>query len=190
MVERIAAATGLDTEALIGNTAVLSRLRPADFADDIFGVPTVTDIIAELDKPGRDPRPEFTTATFKEGVNKVSDLAPGMILEGTVTNVAAFGAFVDIGVHQDGLVHVSAMSRKFVSDPHEVVRSGQVVKVKVLDVDVERQRIGLTLRLDDDPGNATPPAKAGRRSGGRRQAKPASGSMAEALKQAGFGKGR
>ncbi|MCT1413117.1 Tex family protein [Corynebacterium sanguinis] len=189
VVERIAASTGLETEALIGNTAVLSRLSPADFADETFGVPTVTDIIAELDKPGRDPRPEFATATFKEGVNKVADLAPGMILEGTVTNVAAFGAFVDVGVHQDGLVHVSAMSRKFVSDPHEVVRSGQVVKVKVLDVDVERQRIGLSLRLDDTPGSAKPAAKAGKRPGGRRQAKPASGSMAEALKQAGFGKG-
>lgn len=189
VVERIAASTGLETEALIGNTAVLSRLSPADFADETFGVPTVTDIIAELDKPGRDPRPEFATATFKEGVNKVADLAPGMILEGTVTNVAAFGAFVDVGVHQDGLVHVSAVSRKFVSDPHEVVRSGQVVKVKVLDVDVERQRIGLSLRLDDTPGSAKPAAKAGKRPGGRRQAKPASGSMAEALKQAGFGKG-
>ncbi|EEI16880.1 Tex family protein [Corynebacterium lipophiloflavum] len=189
VVERIAASTGLETEALIGNTAVLSRLSPADFADETFGVPTVTDIIAELDKPGRDPRPEFATATFKEGVIKVADLAPGMILEGTVTNVAAFGAFVDIGVHQDGLVHVSAMSRSFVADPHEVVRSGQVVKVKVLDVDVERQRIGLSLRLDDTPGSAKPAAKAGKRPGGRRQAKPASGSMAEALKQAGFGKG-
>lgn len=116
--------TGLGISELIGNTRVLSTLAPADFADETFGIPTVTDIIAELDKPGRDPRPEFKTATFKEGVHKVSDLTPGMILEGTVTNVAAFGAFVDVGVHQDGLVHVSAMSHKFVSDPHEVVRSG------------------------------------------------------------------
>ncbi|WP_165164094.1 Tex family protein [Corynebacterium qintianiae] len=197
VVERIAAAAGLDTQTLIGNTAVLSQLRPGDFADDTFGVPTVTDIIAELDKPGRDPRPEFTTATFKEGVNKISDLTPGMILEGTVTNVAAFGAFVDVGVHQDGLVHVSAMSDKFISDPHDVVRSGQVVKVKVMDVDIQRQRIGLSLRLDDEPGadkqRSRKPRQARKdpgRSAGRREAKPAGGSMADALKQAGFGRGR
>ncbi|SDL80448.1 uncharacterized protein SAMN04488535_0835 [Corynebacterium mycetoides] len=193
VVERIAAASGLDTAALIGNTAVLATLNPADFADDTFGVPTVTDIIAELDKPGRDPRPEFTTATFKEGVNKVSDLTPGMILEGTVTNVAAFGAFVDVGVHQDGLVHVSAMSETFVSDPHEVVRSGQVVTVKVLDVDVERQRIGLTLRLGDVPGAPKDTRRREKGSGrgkGRRQANAEGGSMAAALKQAGFGRGR
>ena len=193
VVERIAAATGMDTTQLIGNTAVLTKLAPADFADETFGVPTVTDIIAELDKPGRDPRPEFTTATFKEGVNEVKDLTPGMILEGTVTNVAAFGAFVDVGVHQDGLVHVSAMSNKFVSDPHDVVRSGQVVKVKVMDVDVARNRIGLSLRLDDEPGKPNKPAgkKNGSGNGGRRQAKnakPAQGSMADALKRAGFGK--
>ncbi|OFT84465.1 Tex family protein [Corynebacterium sp. HMSC29G08] len=214
VVERIASATGLDTTELIGNTAVLTKLAPADFADDTFGVPTVTDIIAELDKPGRDPRPEFKTATFKEGVNEVKDLKPGMILEGTVTNVAAFGAFVDVGVHQDGLVHVSAMSERFVADPHDVVRSGQVVKVKVMDVDVARNRIGLSLRLNDDPAkpSTTKPAKqagkdsatrSGTRSGrgngrggqggqgggrGRRQAaKPQGGSMADALKRAGFG---
>ncbi|WP_311355568.1 Tex family protein [Corynebacterium riegelii] len=209
VVERIASVTGLDTTQLIGNTAVLTKLAPADFADDTFGVPTVTDIIAELDKPGRDPRPEFKTATFKEGVNEVKDLKPGMILEGTVTNVAAFGAFVDVGVHQDGLVHVSAMSDRFVSDPHDVVRSGQVVKVKVMDVDVARNRIGLSLRLNDDPANPSTakPGKqarqqAGKNSGkgghggqggrgggrGRRQAKGAQGgSMADALKRAGFG---
>ena len=199
VVERIAASTGLDTKGLIGNSAVLTKLRPADFADETFGVPTVTDIIAELDKPGRDPRPEFKTATFKEGVNKVSDLTPGMILEGTVTNVAAFGAFVDVGVHQDGLVHVSAMSHTFVNDPHDVVRSGEVVKVKVMDVDVERQRIGLSLRLDDEPGQE--PKRGGgkpaqsrggkRRGGGRRgvdKQKAPGGSMADALKRAGFGK--
>lgn len=199
VVNRIAADTGLDTKGLIGNSAVLTKLRPADFADETFGVPTVTDIIAELDKPGRDPRPEFKTATFKEGVNKVSDLTPGMILEGTVTNVAAFGAFVDVGVHQDGLVHVSAMSHKFVNDPHDVVRSGEVVKVKVMDVDVERQRIGLSLRLDDEPGQE--PKRGGgkpsqsrggkRRGGGRRgvdKQKAPGGSMADALKRAGFGK--
>ncbi|RSZ62060.1 RNA-binding transcriptional accessory protein [Corynebacterium hylobatis] len=193
VVARIAAATGLGVDELIGNTRVLSQLRPADFADDTFGIPTVTDIIAELDKPGRDPRPEFRTATFKEGVEKISDLVPGMILEGTVTNVAAFGAFVDVGVHQDGLVHVSAMSDKFVSDPREVVRSGQVVRVKVMEADVDRQRIGLSLRLDDEPGQ---PAKKPRREkqqrprGQHQQQKPAApaGSMAEALKRAGLGR--
>ncbi|MDY5786532.1 Tex family protein [Corynebacterium sp.] len=209
VVERIAQATGTATRELIGNSGALAALNPADFADDTFGVPTVTDIISELDKPGRDPRPEFVTATFKEGVNKVADLVPGMILEGTVTNVAAFGAFVDVGVHQDGLVHVSAMSNTFVSDPHDVVRSGQVVKVKVVDVDVERQRIGLTLRLDDESGAKAQGRSAGKKrgrregagdtrgsrsgrgdrngrggAGGRRQA---SGSMADALKKAGFG---
>ena len=207
VVDRIAAATGLGVAELIGNSRVLSSLDPRDFVDEAagVGVPTVTDIIAELDKPGRDPRPEFKTATFKEGVEKVSDLAPGMILEGTVTNVAAFGAFVDVGVHQDGLVHVSAMSKGFVSDPHEVVKSGEVVKVKVMDVDVDRQRIGLSLRLDDEPG--AKPERGGRGGGGRggqrggnRGGKPggqrgnrgnasgASGSMADALKKAGFGR--
>ena len=196
VVARIAEKTGLGVSELIGNSRVLTKLSPADFADDTFGVPTVTDIIAELDKPGRDPRPEFKTATFKEGVDKVSDLKPGMILEGTVTNVAAFGAFVDVGVHQDGLVHVSAMSHKFVSDPHDVVRSGQVVKVKVMEVDVERQRIGLSLRLDDEPGQPAPKRRNGggrsnqrnsRRDGGRGRADRGSGgSMADALKKAGF----
>ncbi|WP_257181840.1 Tex family protein [Corynebacterium cystitidis] len=195
IVEKIASSTGLKVDELIGNTRVLEKLTPADFADDTFGVPTVTDIISELDKPGRDPRPEFKTATFKEGVNKVSDLTPGMILEGTVTNVAAFGAFVDVGVHQDGLVHVSAMSTTFVKDPHDVVRSGEVVKVKVMDVDVERQRIGLSLRLDDEPGaparvgvarskGAKKKAPGKRRSGGSA----GSGSMADALRKAGFGR--
>ncbi|SDR91602.1 Tex family protein [Corynebacterium timonense] len=193
VVERIAAATGCATAALIGNSAVLARLNPQQFADDTFGVPTVTDIIAELDKPGRDPRPEFVTATFKEGVNTVADLTPGMILEGTVTNVAAFGAFVDVGVHQDGLVHVSAMSKRFVADPHEVVRSGQVVTVKVLDVDVERQRIGLSLRLDDDPSAPRRSRGAEKKKHGKNPRKAprgrgeATGSMAEALKKAGFG---
>lgn len=201
VVERIAEQSGVDTAALVGNSSVLSRLRPQDFADDTFGVPTITDILAELEKPGRDPRPEFKTATFKEGVHKVSDLQPGMILEGTVTNVAAFGAFVDVGVHQDGLVHVSAMSHSFVKDPHEVVRSGEVVKVKVLEVDVQRQRISLSLRLDDEPGSTQkrapsrgkkPQQNAGRQ-GGKRQRDRADraaqgGSMADALKRAGFGK--
>lgn len=150
VVRRIVETTGGGVRELVGNTAVLRRLRAEDFVDDRFGLPTVTDIIAELEKPGRDPRPEFKTATFAAGVEKVADLKPGMVLEGVVTNVAAFGAFVDVGVHQDGLVHVSAMSRSFVKDPRDVVKSGEVVKVKVLDVDVPRQRIGLTLRLDDE----------------------------------------
>ncbi|AKE89740.1 RNA-binding transcriptional accessory protein [Rhodococcus sp. WB1] len=220
VVRRIVERNGGDVRELIGNTAVLRRLRPAEFVDDRFGLPTVTDIIAELEKPGRDPRPEFKTATFAAGVEKVADLKPGMVLEGVVTNVAAFGAFVDVGVHQDGLVHVSAMSRSFVQDPHDVVKSGEVVKVKVLDVDVPRQRISLTLRLDDeipapgapaggaDPGG--PQDRGGRRPGGQRQggkrqggqrqgqggrrgdrrqdAAPAAGSMADALRRAGFGK--
>lgn len=217
---------------LVGNRRVLQGLNPRDFADDTFGVPTVTDVLAELDKPGRDPRPEFKTAALAEGINKVSDLTPGMVLEGTVTNVAAFGAFVDVGVHQDGLVHVSAMSDKFVSDPHDVVSSGQVVKVKVMEVDVERQRIGLSLRLNDEPGQGRSGSTGERGNGGRegsgrrggnrndgrggnngnrggnRNGKPggrnsgrdggtnsgnnsgaaASGSMADALKRAGFGR--
>jgi protein Tex len=152
VVRRILSATGTDIKSLIGNGSALRTLRPADFVDGTFGLPTVTDIIGELDKPGRDPRPAFQTATFKEGVEKPSDLKPGMLLEGVVTNVAAFGAFVDVGVHQDGLVHVSAMSRNFVSDPREVVKSGDVVRVKVLEVDLPRQRISLTLRLDDEVG--------------------------------------
>ncbi|GAB2934071.1 Tex family protein [Nonomuraea fastidiosa] len=150
VVRRILTTAKTDLKSLIGNTAVLRSLDPRDFTDDTFGLPTVTDILRELEKPGRDPRPAFKTATFKEGVEKLSDLSPGMILEGVVTNVAAFGAFVDIGVHQDGLVHVSAMSRTFVSDPRDVVKPGDIVRVKVLGVDIPRKRISLTLRLDDD----------------------------------------
>jgi len=156
VVRRILDATGSSAAELIGSTATLRALKPSQFTDDQFGLPTVTDILRELEKPGRDPRPAFATATFAEGVEKVGDLQPGMVLEGVVTNVAAFGAFVDIGVHQDGLVHVSAMSRTFVSDPHSVVKSGDVVRVKVLSVDVGRNRISLTLRLHDDvAGTAT-----------------------------------
>ncbi|MFI6867146.1 Tex family protein [Nocardia sp. NPDC050406] len=154
VVRRILDSTGRGMAELIGNTTVLRSLKPAEFTDEKFGVPTVTDIIAELEKPGRDPRPEFKTAEFAAGIEKVADLVPGMVLEGVVTNVAAFGAFVDVGVHQDGLVHVSAMSHTFVKDPREVVKSGDVVKVKVMEVDVPRQRIGLSLRLDDEPGAA------------------------------------
>ncbi|WP_308103007.1 MULTISPECIES: Tex family protein [unclassified Nocardia] len=156
VVRRILENTGRGVSEIIGNTAVLRSLKPVEFTDDKFGVPTVTDIIAELEKPGRDPRPEFKTAEFAAGIEKVADLKPGMVLEGVVTNVAAFGAFVDVGVHQDGLVHVSAMSHNFVKDPREVVKSGDVVKVKVVEVDVARQRIGLTLRLDDEPSGGAP----------------------------------
>ncbi|WP_307430217.1 Tex family protein [Pseudarthrobacter defluvii] len=150
-------------------SAPASSLDPQKFVDETFGLPTVKDILAELDKPGRDPRPAFTTATFSEGVEKISDLVPGMVLEGTVTNVAAFGAFVDVGVHQDGLIHVSALANRFVSDPREVVKPGQVVRVKVLEADPERKRISLTLRLDDEPagGGAGTGRRAGQPSGGQ-----------------------
>jgi protein Tex len=161
VVERILAKINKHAADVMGKREALVGLSPAEFVDDRFGLPTVRDILAELEKPGRDPRPEFKTATFREGVEKLSDLAPGMVLEGVVTNVAAFGAFVDIGVHQDGLVHVSAMSTKFIKDPHEVVKAGQVVKVKVLETDVKRQRIALTMRLDDEFGVAAAGATAG-----------------------------
>ncbi|WP_372509868.1 Tex family protein [Nocardia amikacinitolerans] len=214
VVRRILESTGRGMSELIGNTTVLRALRPAEFTDEKFGVPTVTDIISELEKPGRDPRPEFKTAEFAAGVEKVADLKPGMVLEGVVTNVAAFGAFVDVGVHQDGLVHVSAMSHSFVKDPREVVKSGDVVKVKVLEVDVARQRIGLSLRLDDEPGAPAKNERGGNRGQGggrqggdgkqrqngqgrqqqgrgqgnqRRNAPAPSGSMADALRRAGFG---
>jgi protein Tex len=149
VVKKILQATKSDIKALIGQTKSLKTLNPSNFADERFGVPTVTDIIRELEKPGRDPRPEFKTANFQDGVEKITDLKRGMVLEATITNVAAFGAFADIGVHQDGLIHISAMSEKRISDPREVVKPGQVVKVKVLDIDVPRNRISLTLRLAD-----------------------------------------
>ncbi len=152
VVRRIVAAAKTDVKGLIGNSAVLRALSPKNFVDDVFGLPTVTDILRELEKPGRDPRPAFKAAVFMEGVETLGDLKPGMVLEGAVTNVAAFGAFVDIGVHQDGLVHVSAMSKTFVKDPREVVKPGDIVRVKVLEVDVARKRIALTLRLDDEVG--------------------------------------
>jgi uncharacterized protein len=196
VVRRILAATKSDIRALIGNTTVLRGLQPARFTDETFGLPTVTDILRELEKPGRDPRPAFKTATFQEGVEKLSDLKPGMVLEGVVTNVAAFGAFVDIGVHQDGLVHISAMSSTFVKDPRAVAKPGDVVRVKVLEVDEARKRISLTMRLDDDvtssprrgpreaprangPARSTPshPPSAGKGEGG---------ALAEALRRAGL----
>ncbi|NKI75677.1 RNA-binding transcriptional accessory protein [Dickeya sp. CFBP 2040] len=162
VVERILAATEQKLQDLMGNASALRTLKPANFTDDRFGVPTVTDIIKELEKPGRDPRPEFKTASFADGVETLNDLMPGMILEGAVTNVTNFGAFVDIGVHQDGLVHISSLSDRFVEDPHQVVKAGDIVKVKVLEVDLQRKRIALTLRLDEQPGEGN-----SRRSGGR-----------------------
>ncbi|AFR49358.1 Transcriptional accessory protein [Gordonia sp. KTR9] len=187
VVTRIIEKVGTDVRSLIGDTATLTTLRPEEFVDETFGRPTVVDIIAELDKPGRDPRPEFKTATFATGIKKVSDLTPGMVLEGQVTNVAAFGAFVDVGVHQDGLVHVSAMAHRFVSDPHEVVKSGDIVKVKVMDVDVERKRIGLSLRLDDEPGSDGKPARAPR--GQAREDSPRGGGQPRKNDQRGGGRG-
>ncbi len=164
VVQRILSDLKQEIRSIIGNNKLLKSLNPARYADDRFGVPTVTDIVKELEKPGRDPRPEFITAAFKEGVNEISDLQPGMLLEGVVTNVAAFGAFVDIGVHQDGLVHISALADKFVKDPHTVVKVGQVVKVKVLEVDEKRKRIALTMRLADAPAPQTQEARgAGKR---------------------------
>ncbi|WP_285731317.1 Tex family protein [Nocardiopsis sp. ATB16-24] len=208
VVRRILDRVGTDLPSLIGDKERLSRLRAQDFVDDTFGLPTVTDILAELEKPGRDPRPAFATATFKEGVEKLEDLAQGMILEGVVTNVAAFGAFVDVGVHQDGLVHVSALSHKFVEDPRDVVKPGDIVKVKVQDVDIQRKRISLTMRLDDEaPGRRGGREERGDRGGGERRrgggggrrggggrgrddrggAAP-QGAMAEALRRAGLGR--
>ncbi|MEV8593893.1 Tex family protein [Streptomyces sp. NPDC052012] len=206
VVRRMVKTSGQEVAALIGNTAVLRSLRPQNFVDETFGLPTVTDILKELEKPGRDPRPAFRTAAFKEGVEKISDLAPGMVLEGVVTNVAAFGAFVDVGVHQDGLVHVSAMSKTFVKDPRDVVKPGDIVKVKVLDVDIPRKRISLTLRLDDEAsaqaggapagggerrqrGGRPPQQRQGRGGGGggsRQAPAPANSAMADALRRAGL----
>ena len=187
VIERILAETRTPMKGLIGNTDVLRRLDAKKFTDERFGLPTVQDILKELEKPGRDPRPEFKTAHFKDGVENLKDLQPGMILEGVVTNVANFGAFVDIGVHQDGLVHVSALSTKFVKDPREVVKAGDIVRVKVLEVDIPRQRIALTMRMSDE---ARPRQPAGGGMPGRaamtkaRQPEAAGGSMADALARA------
>ena len=183
VVRRILAKTNGDVATLIGNTKTLRGLNPTEFTDEAFGLPTVNDILKELEKPGRDPRPEFQTATFAEGVQTLSDLEPGMVLEGVVTNVAAFGAFVDIGVHQDGLVHVSAMSDTFVADPRDVAKSGDVVKVKVLSVDIPRHRISLTMRLRDegDASGGRPPR--GDRSSASRTAAGDSGRPRSAPKQ-------
>src|SRR5690606_28457084 len=176
VVERILQRIQADVRSVMGKSGALKGVSPADFTDERFGLPTVKDIFNELEKPGRDPRPEFKTAQFMEGVNTIQDLTPGMILEGVVTNVANFGAFVDIGVHQDGLVHISALSASFVNDPRDVVRVGQTVKLKVQEVDVARKRIGLTMRLNDEPvpmrrgnGGASEAPSRGRSPGRRRR---------------------
>nr|WP_209753649.1 MULTISPECIES: Tex family protein [unclassified Arthrobacter] len=200
----LAAAGGKSTAGKAGlsgsGAGSLASLNPQDFVEGAFGLPTVQDIISELEKPGRDPRPAFAAAKFSEGIEKISDLRPGMILEGTVTNVAAFGAFVDVGVHQDGLVHVSALANRFVSDPREVVKSGQVVRVKVLEADPERKRISLTLRLDDEPapvggrtaaagarpaGSGARPAASGRQGSGASRQAPAAPRQGSEGRQAG-----
>jgi len=195
LVERIIGASGRPIDTLIGDIHFLRTLKPGDFTDQRFGLPTVKDILAELEKPGRDPRPEFKTAEFQEGVEDLKDLKPGMILEGVVTNVANFGAFVDLGVHQDGLVHISAMSEKFIKDPREVVKTGEVVKVKVMEVDLERRRIALSMRLSDEPGRAAPARQARADKPSRPAKKPrgesqpaAGGALADALAKAGLGR--
>lgn len=204
VVQRILAATEQALQDLMGNASAVRSLKAVDFTDDKFGVPTVTDILKELEKPGRDPRPEFKTATFAEGVETLNDLQPGMILEGSVTNVTNFGAFVDIGVHQDGLVHISSLADKFVEDPHTMVKAGDIVKVKVMEVDLQRKRIALSMRLDEQPGEGSPrrggnaPAQArdnANRSAGGNKAKPrnaapaGNSAMGDALAAA-FGKKR
>src|SRR5256886_6379864 len=208
VVRRILGATGTDLKSLIGNGSVLRSIKPQQFVDDTFGLPTVTDILKELEKPGRDPRPAFKTAAFTDGVETLADLQPGMVLEGQVTNVAAFGAFVDVGVHQDGLVHVSAMSQNFVKDPRDVVKPGDIVRVKVLDVDIPRKRISLTLRLEDSAspaprGERPAPERCGSGGGARRGGSggrgaggggsggsgSTGGALADALRRAGLDKG-
>lgn len=187
VVERILAKLEQTVDSLLGNSSLLRTLKPSDYTDEQFGVPTVTDIIGELDKPGRDPRPEFKTATFKEGVEKISDLVPEMVLEGVVTNVTNFGAFVDIGVHQDGLVHISSLTDRFVKDPREVVKAGDIVRVKVLEVDAPRKRISLTMRLDEKAGQPTRKPSEPRHTGNTkprpvpRQSAPTDGAMGNAF---------
>ena len=165
VVERIAEANKTTQQALVGNSQLLRKLDPANYVDTQFGLPTITDILSELDKPGRDPRPEFKTATFREGIETIKDLAAAMLLEGVVTNVTNFGAFVDVGVHQDGLVHISAIANRFVKDPHEVVKTGDIVKVKVMEVDVARKRIALSMRMDDEVTPAHSDTTSGKTSG-------------------------
>ena len=191
VVERILADIQKSAKDVLGDSRAVKSLNPAKYTDEKFGLPTVQDILKELEKPGRDPRPEFKTASFRDGVEEIRDLEPGMTLEGVITNVTNFGAFVDIGVHQDGLVHISALSEKFVKDPHTVVKAGDVVKVKVLEVDPIRKRIALTMRLSDTPPKAgttgmqsargTP---SGARPAPRQSPPPAGGTMADALAKA------
>lgn len=194
VVEKIAEKNAREMKGLIGDSSFLRGLKAADYTDEKFGLPTVTDIIKELDKPGRDPRPEFKTAAFQDGINEITDLLPGMILEGTVTNVTNFGAFVDIGVHQDGLVHISALSHTFIKDPREAVKAGDIVKAKVMEVDVARKRIALSLRLDDTPadkaegspkGGTRPTSQNQQRAAKKNNPAPAAmGSMGALLQQA------
>ena len=183
LVEQIATKSSVPISSLLGNSSLLRNLEADEYVSEQFGLPTIVDIISELDKPGRDPRPDFKAAKFQDGVEKISDLDDGMVLEGAITNVTNFGAFVDIGVHQDGLVHISALSNSYVKDPREVVKAGDIVKVKVMDVDVQRKRIALTMRLDDEPGVKNKP-----RAQGQEQNKPSSGSHSKHRKQAEAGR--
>jgi uncharacterized protein len=194
VVEKIAAKHGREIKGLVGDSGFLRGLKAADYVDEKFGVPTITDILKELDKPGRDPRPEFKTAQFQDGVETINDLNLGMVLEGTVTNVTNFGAFVDIGVHQDGLVHISALANTYIKDPREVVKAGDIVKVKVMEVDVPRKRTALSMRMDDQPGEkvegnkggARPSSQNQQRNAQRNNPQPAAamGSMGALLQQA------
>ena len=194
VVATIAERQQRDIGSMIGDASFLRALDPAAYTDDQVGLPTVIDILSELAKPGRDPRPEFRMAVFQEGVEKISDLVPDMILEGTVTNVTAFGAFVDIGVHQDGLVHISALAERFVKDPREVVKAGDIVRVKVMEIDPQRKRIGLSMRLSDKAGEQaaqrgpTPGKRGGDQKPRRESSKPgkpaAGGAFAAAFAEA------
>jgi uncharacterized protein len=197
VVERILQTSSRPITRVIGDRGFLRTLEPNAYTNEHFGLPTVKDILAELEKPGRDPRPEFKTALFQDGVEQIGDLQPGMVLEGVVTNITNFGAFVDVGVHQDGLVHISAMSEQFVKDPRDLVKTGDLVKVKVMAVDVERKRIGLSLRLSDDPDQNHRPQRGGEDfAGGRQpqaarrkqkqQGREAKGALADALNKAGL----
>lgn len=194
VVERIAGSQNRNLKGIIGDTQFLRSVNAKDYVDEKFGLPTITDILKELDKPGRDPRPEFKTAQFTDGVEEIKDLEPGMILEGTVTNVTNFGAFVDVGVHQDGLVHISALSNTFVKDPRDVVKAGDIVKVKVMEVDIPRKRIGLSMRMDDQPGEKVSGGNARRTAKSHnRQSAPAKepqGTMAALFAQASKGKNK
>jgi uncharacterized protein len=187
VVQRLLADARRSVDRLIGDSAFLKGLRAEKYVDERFGLPTVRDILRELEKPGRDPRPEFRAAAFQEGVSELKDLQPGMLLEGVVTNVTNFGAFIDVGVHQDGLVHVSMLSNRFVKDPREVVKAGDVVKVKVLEVDLPRRRIALTMRLDaaPTPARRDEPVSAGQLARAKTvPASPSRGALAEALERA------